>query len=149
MGFKPLSTFALLVIIGMLALPTVYAQNNISASSGASSQSFPDWAPVAGSVAGGTTLLFFMVVVMMAIFGREVPPASRFPVIAVLALGFAMTAAFVGGNAAAKGNLPVPGLQDKPVEFSVAGGIAVFIIVLFVGHTLYSRAGRGDVSPNR
>src|SRR5262245_10176936 len=123
MSFKQLSTCALLMIIGVLALTTVYAQN-LSPSPAAPSQSFPDWAPVAGGVAGGMTLLFFMVVVIMAIFGREVPPTSRFSVIAVLALGFAMTAAFVGGNAAAKGNLPVPGLQDKPVEFSVAGGIA-------------------------
>jgi hypothetical protein len=129
MSFKQLSPCALLVIIGVLAMTTVYAQN-ISTSPAAPSQSFPDWAPVASVVAGGITLLFLMLVVIMSIFGRVVPPAGRFPVIAVLALGFAMTAAFVGGNAVAKGNLPVPGLQDKPVEFSVAGGIAVFIIVL-------------------
>ena len=149
MRFKQLSTCTLLVIIDVWAAMTVSAQN-MSPSPAPLSPSFPDWAPVAGIVAGGMTLVFFMVVVIMAIFGREVPPASRFPVIAVLALGFAMTAAFVGGTAVAKGNLPVPWLQDKPVEFSVAGGIAVFIIVLFVGHTLYSRPGRsGAVSPNR
>lgn len=106
------------------------------------SREFPSWAPIAGMIFGGLTILFFMALIIASTFGKIVPSSSKLFVLAVLALGVAMTLAFIGGEAAAKGKLPIPYLNHNPVEFSVAGGIAVFVIIFLLGNAVYP-----EVSP--
>ncbi|MFZ0819647.1 MAG: hypothetical protein WAM91_06230 [Candidatus Acidiferrales bacterium] len=98
---------------------------------------FPTWALSAAAISGGATLLFFMVLVLLTMFGHPLPSNAKFPAISALALGVAMAAAFLGGNAVAKGQLQVPLLKDKPVQFSVVGGIAVFVIVFLLANSTY------------
>jgi hypothetical protein len=90
---------------------------------------------------GGLTLLFFMALVMMAAMGLEIPCNSRFLVIAILAFGAALSSSFLGGTAAAKGAVPIPYLRSHPLQFRVAGGIAVFVIVLLVSYYAYVAVG--------
>jgi hypothetical protein len=100
------------------------------------------WFGVAGYLAGLLTLLFFMAIVVSSLFGHEVPINGRFSVIAVLAFGAALSFAFIGGTAAAHGSIPIPFSEQKPVAFSVTGGIAVFIVVLALGYYLYIPANQ-------
>jgi hypothetical protein len=60
---------------------------------------------------------------------------SKFLVTVVLALGTALSSAFLGGTAAAAGKIPI--FKDSPMKFTVTGGIAAFVIVLVLGHFLY------------
>ncbi|MGC3980141.1 MAG: hypothetical protein QM808_02660 [Steroidobacteraceae bacterium] len=50
-----------------------------------------------------------------------------------------MSSSFLGGNAAAKGQIPLPFAQNHPVEFSVVGGIAVLLLVLVFGKYLFMK----------
>jgi hypothetical protein len=102
---------------------------------GESGSMIPKWFPVAGFCTGGVTLAFFMVLVLLSMTGKEVPHASRFLIVIVLAIGMAMSSAFLGGSAAAEGKIPF--FQDSPIKFSVGGAIAVFVIVLLLGSRLY------------
>jgi hypothetical protein len=106
-----------------------------------SSQQFPVWAPKAGVVFAAVTLVFFMLLVILSVFGNTIPEDASFPIASVLALGLAFASAFMGGDAAAKGQLPSPFLNKYPVQFSVAGGIAVFVIVFLFGIELYPSTG--------
>jgi hypothetical protein len=99
------------------------------------SATVPGWFLVAGVVFGGLTLLFFMVLVVASIFKATIPSESRFLVVVVLALGTALSSAFLGGSAAAAGKVPI--FKNSPMKFTVTGGIAAFIIVLVLGHFLY------------
>lgn len=100
-------------------------------------RSFPNWAPTAGVIFGALTLVFFMVLVLLSINGQNVPPNAEFLVLATLALGVALSVAFLGGSAAAEGKLPIPVINNNPVVFSATGGIAVFVIVLLLGFWIY------------
>jgi hypothetical protein len=95
------------------------------------------WISKAGYVTGILTLVFFMAMVVASLFGYNVPANSRFVVVVVLAFGTALSFAFFGGTAAAHGSIPIPFSEQKPIAFSVTGGIAVFIIVLALGYYLY------------
>lgn len=108
------------------------------------SPAFPSWAAKAGAIFGGLTLVFFMAVVFATMTGHVIPPSGRFPIIAVLALGLAMATAFLAGDAVAKGRLPVPFLKDNPIQFSVAGGVAVFVIVLLIGNSVFGSSPSPD-----
>lgn len=101
------------------------------------------WVLLAGVAFGGLTLFFFMALVLAATFGKEVPPSSRFLVVVVLAFGAALSSAFIGGGVAAKGQLPIPGLQNHPVEFSAVGGIAVLVVVLLLGNATFTQPQAG------
>ncbi|HLG57882.1 MAG TPA: hypothetical protein VI485_21230 [Vicinamibacterales bacterium] len=94
-------------------------------------KSVPSWFPIAGYAAGGVTLLFFMYVAT----SQQVQPT--FAHVIVTALGVALAAAFLGGDAAAKGSLPIPLLKEQPMAFTVGGGIATFVIVLVLGSALF------------
>jgi hypothetical protein len=98
--------------------------------------SVPTWFTVAGLAGGAVTLFFLMALVLLSVFGFEIPRTSRFILIAVLALGVAISAAFLGGSAAASGKIPLPG-NATPIQFTIAGGVAVFVIVLLLGAWLY------------
>jgi len=71
----------------------------------------PAWFMVAGVIFGALTLLFFMTFLIVSMF-HPVPPGSRFLVLIVLALGTALSSAFLGGTAAAAGRVPY--LQGQP-----------------------------------
>ena len=90
-----------------------------------------------GAVFGGITLLFFMALILLAIFGRTVPENAKYLVIIVLALFGGLSAGFVGGNASARGRLPLPFAQDYPLAIALTGGIAVLVILLILGRYLF------------
>lgn len=106
----------------------------------------PPWFPVAGVVLAGATLFFFMGLVIAGVAQHEVPADSRFLVVCVLALGAALGGSFLGGSAAAKGEIPLPFAKNHPVAFTASGGIAVLIIVLILGNFFYVR---GADTPER
>jgi hypothetical protein len=94
----------------------------------------PVWVLVASVVVLVATLLFFMALVLLAVSGREIPPNSRFLVIIVVAFGAGFGSAGLGGYVAARGKVPLPAWADNhPVAVSAGGGIAVFLIVFFLG----------------
>jgi hypothetical protein len=104
----------------------------------------PGWFAIAGYIAGVITLLFFMGLVVGSIFNYTVPPGGRFAAVVVLAFGIALSFAFIGGDAAGKGSIPLPFSKKKPFVFSVAGGIAAFVIVLVLGYYFYASHDSGD-----
>jgi hypothetical protein len=96
----------------------------------------PAWFQKAGFVTGALTLFFLMALVVASVLGREVPDGSKFLVTAVFALGCALSATFLGGDAVASGKIPF--LADKsPLAISATGGIAVLVIVLVLGYYFY------------
>ena len=97
----------------------------------------PPWFQSAGFATGTLTLLFFMSLVIAGIVGHEVPSGSRFLVVAVLALGCALSAAFLGGHAVATGKIPFFG-NAHPLAISTTGGVAILVIVLVLGHYFYT-----------
>ena len=94
-----------------------------------------------GAVFGGLTLLFLMLLVLFALQDKEVPCNSRLLIVFVLALGAALAAAFLGGDVTARGTVPLPFGSNKPIQFSAAGGVAVLIIVILIGNTVYANQG--------
>ena len=104
-----------------------------------SSPPVPPWFAKAGAVFVGVTLLFFMSLIGASILQHDIPTNGKPLVVIVLALSIALSFAFIGGNAAAEGNVPLPFAKDKPVAFSVGGGIAAFVIVLLLGFGLYAK----------
>lgn len=97
----------------------------------------PGWFQTAGFVSGAVTLLFFMLLVVAGILGHEVPSGSKFLVVVVLALGCALAATFLGGEAVATGKIPFFG-GAHPLAISTTGGVAVLVIVLVLGHYFYA-----------
>ena len=95
------------------------------------------WVIVLGSVFGGITLLFSMGLVLLSVAGHQVPCESRFLVVTVVAFGAALSVAFLGGAAAAKGALPLLFAKEHPATFSVSGGIGVLVILLLLSNSLF------------
>jgi hypothetical protein len=102
-----------------------------------SGKTVPDWFPKAGAIIGSVTLLFLMLLVIASIAQHPPNSDTRPLVIFVLALGMALSFAFVGGSAAAEGMFPVPFVRENPIKFSVTGGFAAFIITVALGFQLY------------
>lgn len=112
------------------------------------SPAFPKWAPTVGAVFAAVTVLFLMILVIAGvIFDRTVPDEARFLVVSILALTVAAAAAFLGGDAAAKGKIPFPYFRDHPLQISTTGGIAAFLIVLFAGAKMYPSPDSSRYSP--
>lgn len=103
------------------------------------------WVPIAGAAFGLLTLLFFISLVLASINGKSIPPDSRMLVVAVLALGVAPSASFLGGAASASGKLPLPWGMD-PLSFSAVGGIAIFLVVFLIGYGAFVRTGEDSVT---
>jgi len=102
------------------------------------SQGAPKWLQKAGIAFGAFTLLFFMAIVLLGIAGREVPPSTKFALVAVLGLGSAFSASAWIGSVTLSGDLASPKNQ-KPLFVTAAGGFATFIIVFILGYSLYIR----------
>lgn len=90
-----------------------------------------------GSICGGVALLFFMALLVMSMIGYPVPPDARYLVVIVLALAGSLSAGFLGGNASARGSLPLPLANDHPLAVAFTGGIAVLVALLILGHYLF------------
>lgn len=103
------------------------------------------WVPIVGATFGFLTFLFLVSLVVASVTGKSVPPDSRILVAAVLALGVALSASFLGGAASASGKLSLP-WDMSPVSFSAAGGIAVFIVVFLLGYLAFVRTGEDSVT---
>jgi hypothetical protein len=95
-----------------------------------------NWALIAGLCSGVATLLFLMALIIMTMIVAPVPDSSRIIVVTVIALGMALANAFIGGNAAATGRLPLV-FEKYSLEFSAVGGVATFLIVFIVGSIFY------------
>ena len=78
-----------------------------------------------------------MLLIGLAVMGHEVPEAQRFLVVIVLALSGGLSAGFLGGNASARGSIPIHAAQEHPVRFAFTGGIATLILLLIVGRALF------------
>jgi hypothetical protein len=100
----------------------------------------PRWFPVAGYAAGGFTLLFFMGLVVASMFAVVVPAGGKWAAVVVLSLGGALAFSFIGGDASAKGALPIPFMNGKPLQIILGGGAAFFVILMVLGYTTYIRA---------
>jgi Fic family protein len=90
-----------------------------------------------GAGFGGGALLFFMGLVVLSTLGHPVPHDARYLVVIVLALSGALSAGFLGGNASARGSIPIPLLNDHPVAVAFTGGVAVLITLLILGARLF------------
>lgn len=125
------------------------ADNNINNRASENNSNRTTYTPllIVGSLFGGLTLLFFMVLVILSAMSRSVPPDDRYLVIIILGLGSALSASFVGGSAAAKGDIPITVARNRPFSFSVGGGVAVLIIVLVLGWALYLPKSNGSPTP--
>ncbi len=90
-----------------------------------------------GAVFGGVALLFFMVLVLMSAWGHPVPQDARYLVVIVLALSGALSAGFLGGNASARGTIPLSIAEEHPLAVAFTGGIAVLVVLLILGSRLF------------
>src|SRR3981081_2728282 len=68
-----------------------------------------------GAIFGGAALIFFMALVILSALGYPVPKDGRYLVVIVLALSGALAAGFLGGNASARGAIPIPTFKDHPL----------------------------------
>lgn len=93
----------------------------------------PAWLMRASFAVLVLTLGFMMMLVLLATLGKEVPTGSRYLVVIVLAIGAAFSIGGLGGEAAVRGKIPVPGAQEHPLAVSATGGAAVLLIVLLLG----------------
>lgn len=94
------------------------------------------WPLVASLGIGALTLVFLMALVIMSMDGNPPPESIKYIVITIIALGLSFSTAFLGGRAAIKGSIPfIP--EGKPAEFSMVGGVAVFLIVFIAASKIY------------
>ena len=101
----------------------------------------PPWLLAASVTTLVVTLLFMMALVVLSAFGKQVPNDSRFLIVIVLALGAGFGAAGLGGEITARGQVPIPGLQNHVVAISAAGGVALFVIVLLLRDSIVPAHG--------
>jgi Fic family protein len=90
-----------------------------------------------GAIFGGATLLFFMGLVILSTLGHQVPHDARYLVVIVLAFSGALSAGFLGGNASARGAIPLPTFNEHPLAVAFTGGIAVLVALLALGSHLF------------
>jgi hypothetical protein len=96
---------------------------------------------------GLLTFLFFISLVILAVLGKPVPPEARLLVVAVLAIGIALSLGFLGGTASVSGKLKsIAGGFLSPITFSAGGGVAVFVIVYIIGYVFYAKPGDDSIS---
>lgn len=84
---------------------------------------------------GGISLLFFMILTLLSVFGHSVPVEAHYLVRIVLSLSGALSVAFLGGNASARGRIRLPYLED-PLTVATSGGIATLLILLILSKYL-------------
>ncbi|HEV2954494.1 MAG TPA: hypothetical protein VGX95_00105 [Xanthobacteraceae bacterium] len=87
------------------------------------------WSPWAGLGFCVATVAFLMYFLM---FGPSFDPQKKIVFDILMAFCAAGSAAFIGGEAAARGNVPF--FQNSPVQFSAIGGIGTLIVVFLILH---------------
>lgn len=102
-----------------------------------------DWMLIAGFGSGVFTLGFLMFVSVY----QHTPNtnAARFALMAVLSLGVALTAGFIGGYAHATGKIGIPG---NTLDVSLGGGIAAFVITFLLSHQFFPPVKTPQPSPD-
>jgi hypothetical protein len=101
------------------------------------------WPRVLGAVFGGLGLLFFMLLTLLSA-QKELSCSALRMADYVLALIAGLSAAFFGGDASIRGNLPIPRLNQHPISMAATGGVAVFLLTLLLesaGHSGYTQCG--------
>lgn len=94
-------------------------------------------ATLLGAIFGGLALLFFMGLVVMSLLGHSVPQDAHYLVVIVLALSGALSVGFLGGNASARGTIPMPFAKEHPMAVAFTGGVAVLVSLLIIGAYLF------------
>ncbi len=85
----------------------------------------PTWALVAGLAVGTMTLLFLMAFPLIIVLtGKRIECGDAFWVTLIFALAVGLSSAFLGGYAAATGDVVVPLLGNHPLTVAITGGIA-------------------------
>ncbi len=103
----------------------------------------PSWVYIAGVIFGAVTLLFLFSLLVVGPVLR-IDFTCQVPVLApAVALGVALSAAFLGGAAAAEGKLGDK-IQGYSLAFSAGGGVSVFLIVLIAFPFLFSQQSCKD-----
>lgn len=105
-----------------------------------------NWIQIVAALFGLLTFLFFASLVIASVLGKPVPPDSRLLVVAVLAIGIALSISFLGGTAFVSGKLGNMPRGIDPVVFRAGGGVAVFILVFLIGYLAYVRPGEDAVT---
>ncbi len=101
------------------------------------SDSAPQFSLRVGAWFGAVALAFFMLLVLLSVAGHIVPEGAKYLIVIVLALSGGLATAFLGGNASARGSIPIPKVQEHTLTFAVTGGIATLIILLVLGWYLF------------
>ena len=101
------------------------------------SDSGPQFSLRIGAWFGAAALGFFMLLILLSVAGHPVPDGAKYLIVIVLALSGGLAAAFLGGNASARGSIPIPKVQEHSLTFAVTGGIATLIILLVLGWFLF------------
>jgi len=91
----------------------------------------PSWFPIAGVCFAALAVLFLM---YMIVGGPNLDPdRTRLNMLSILvALCFAASGAFIGGDAVAKGRIPF--FENSPITFSAVGGVGIFVVVYLILH---------------
>lgn len=100
----------------------------------------PNWFPVAGFACIAAFIVFLMALILLKVQIGD----NKMLVVFLLAVTLAAGGGFIGGNQAAKGTFPFPFARDNPIEFSLVGGGAIFIVALMAGYWTYARVQDGD-----
>jgi fido (protein-threonine AMPylation protein) len=82
------------------------------------------------------TLLFLMCLVLMSTWGRVVPHESQSLIVMIFALAGGGSATLLGGNMIARGSIPIPLVEERPIQFACTGGIAVLVVLMLLGRHL-------------
>ena len=83
-------------------------------------------------------MIFFMGLILLSIVGHTVPKDARFLVVIFLAFAGGLSAGAFGGNASARGAIPIPFVKEHPLTIALTGGIAVLVILLILGSRLFT-----------
>jgi hypothetical protein len=90
-------------------------------------QKVPSWFPIAGAFFTALTVLFLMYLIVV---GPALDPTRQNMLNLLMAFCVAASAAFLGGNAVAKGTIPF--FKDSPITFSAIGGVGTFVVVFLI-----------------
>ena len=95
----------------------------------------PQWAMIVGSIFGAITLLGLFLFAYLAANNQSFICNSFALLAAIFALGSALSASFIGGAAAASGQLGTAA-QNNVLRYSLGGGVSVLVIVFLVFQVL-------------
>lgn len=101
----------------------------------------PLWSLILGSAFGGLTLAYLMIIAVLTLRDNFVFDCNgRTLIIVVFSLGVSLSGSFLGGYAAANGNIPLPYVKNNPISVSVSGGVALLFILIVTLFSLYARS---------